>query len=614
MEKKTLSVSRRGFIKGGVLAAAAAAAGGMMTGCEPQTTSKSEASAESAVPAEAQPIPPVDHPAEWTYETEVVVVGSGAGGLACADYLAQNGVKVILVEKQATTGGASRYSGGVANIYGGAATQNKYGIAWPEYPSNWNAFIAKYEEAHQWSVDQKLVKSMAFAGGPAIDWTLEHEGLEWMASPSGYCDMDMILGKQTGLMGMNNTIEAYDKSFLANGGEELLNTKASALVMDGDVCVGIQVYEQGSEVPSYIHATKGVALCAGGIGMNRDLIKVYMPSAYEGTAQGGPMPGNEGDAFRMGLGAGADVAGFDSWSCWEAAIDEETNGGDGEFWHYFWHGERQVFHNAFLIVNKHGERVPYYSNGVSGFNFEPSIQMGDMQNCAAWMSQPGGRVYSICDSNFEQNIKKHVPSNFFVDSSRIPIEPEMPILNDSLCSNDWRVDFEAAVERGAVKKADTLEELAVMLTLKPEVLKAAVENWNRICEAGIDDELVPPYDPSWLDAIKTPPYYGAILGGQMAKSGVGLRVNEKLQVVRNDKTPIEGLYANFWTAGGIIGEASYGGFWNGALHGGVGTSLVSGFRVAQSILGEDNEDPAINQRANFPNPEPFPDLSATATL
>ena len=54
----------------------------------------------------------------------------------------------------------------------------------------------------------------------------------------------------------------------------------------------------------------------------------------------------------MGLGMGADFSGFDSWSCWEGAIDEETAGGDGQFWHYFWHGERQLFHNPWLIIDK----------------------------------------------------------------------------------------------------------------------------------------------------------------------------------------------------------------------------------------------------------------------
>ena len=50
---------------------------------------------------------------------------------------------------------------------------------------------------------------------------------------------------------------------------------------------------------------KGVVLCGGGFGMNRDLLKRYIPSCYEQALQGGPMPFHTGDTFRMGLGAGA---------------------------------------------------------------------------------------------------------------------------------------------------------------------------------------------------------------------------------------------------------------------------------------------------------------------
>ena len=135
----------------------------------------------------------------------------------------------------------------------------------------------------------------------------------------------------------------------------------------------------------YVKAEKGVILCAGGFGMNRDLIRAYLPSAYEGTVQGGPMPSHTGEAFRMGLGMGADFSGFDSWSCWEGAIDEETAGGDGQFWHYFWHGERQLFHNPWLIIDKRGNRQPYFAATQELFA-NPGGQMGDLSNCAAWMS------------------------------------------------------------------------------------------------------------------------------------------------------------------------------------------------------------------------------------
>ncbi|MEE0594850.1 MAG: FAD-binding protein, partial [Eggerthella lenta] len=78
--------------------------------------------------------------------------------------------------------------------------------------------------------------------------------------------------------------------------------------------------------------------------------------------------------------------------------------------------------------------------------------------------------------------------------------------------------------------------------------------------------------------------YGAIIGSQMAKTMCGLRTDEHLQVMREDGSLIEGLYANATTAGGLSGEANYGCFWNSTVFGGVGTSWITGWIAAKSLL------------------------------
>ena len=49
---------------------------------------------------------------EWQEQWDVVVVGSGAGGLVAAITAAYNGQKVLLVEKSEVFGGSSALSGG----------------------------------------------------------------------------------------------------------------------------------------------------------------------------------------------------------------------------------------------------------------------------------------------------------------------------------------------------------------------------------------------------------------------------------------------------------------------------------------------------------------------
>ena len=111
-----------------------------------------------------------------------------------------------------------------------------------------------------------------------------------------------------------------------------------------------------------------------------------------------------------------------------------------------------------------------------------------------------------------------------------------------------------------------------------------MKEYNELCAKGVDEEMSTPYDPTWLHPVQDPPFYGAIVGSQMAKTMCGLRTDERLQVMREDGTLIDGLYANATTAGGLSGEANYGCFWNSTVFGGVGTSWITGWIAAKSLL------------------------------
>lgn len=591
--------SRRSFLKGGAALGAIAAAGSMLTSCSTAQASPDADATDASGAVEypdAEPIAPVEPPEHWDVETDVLVVGSGSGGMIAAALLSTNNVSVMLCEKEAKTGGASRHAGGVGNPFGGSKAQDAMELSWPVWPRDINAFVREYEKQNFFTVDEKLIKSVALAAGPAIDFAMDI-GCTWFVSPFGYCDVDMmpmneagepdpVNGKkvQNGVQGFSKSIDAIQAAAEKAGADIRVGTEMTALVMDGEDVVGIKVKIVNSGTEEYYKANKGVILCCGGFGMNRDMLAKYCPSCLESTVQGGPMPNNTGEAIRMGIGVGADMAGFDSWSSWEGAIDYTTIGGDGEWWHYFWNGARQLFHNPFLLINNRGERVPYYSHGISGFEVSPVIQMGDMANCAVYGGQPDGAVYNIMDSHYAENVFNIAQSTFVIDESRVPLREGDPVIKNNLVTTDWEAELEAAIECGAVKRADTIEELADMLQLDRDIVKNAVTRWNETCAAGVDTELSTPYDPTWLNPVVDGPFLAAKIGGQMAKTLCGLRIDENLQVMRPNGTPIKGLYANCFTAGGLSGENNYGGSWNGTLCGGVGSSLVSGYRAAQNFI------------------------------
>ena len=592
--KKRKHLSRRSFLKGGASVGAVAALGTVgLVGCDPNksiTTSDASSSDSKKIAEnnEATPIAPINPPDTWDSEVDVIVVGTGGGGLAAAKYLLEQNNTVIAVEKEGQVGGATRHAAAFAQLSGGSKPQNEIEFGIPSYPVDHKAFYRMYNYAHNLTVDQALFLGVSEQAGEATDWFLEQEGIDFVCMGAKFLDREVAEGKHYNGFGMSRACDSFEANIIEGGGEIQLSTKCEGLVYDGERVLGVMVSDlSGSQ--KFLKGNKGVILCAGGIGMNQDLIKEYLPSAVPGAVQGGPMPYHTGEIFRMGIGVGADYSGYNSWSVWEGAIDESISGGDGQYWHYFYRGERQLFHNPWLIIDKKGTRQPYFAKDITG-NFDASQVgggLGDIPTAGTQMGCMGGHVYSICDSNFPKAIYENyttAPGN--TDFCRIPVDDQSKIdpKATGLYSADWVGEVNEAVERGAVKKADTIEELADMLLLDRKVLVDSVEKWNALCERGVDDELAFSYHESWLHPVVDPPFYAAIVGGQIGKTECGLRVDEHLQVMKPDGSLILGLYANVTTAGGLSGEGDYAGYWGANPWGGNASSWITGYIAAKELL------------------------------
>jgi succinate dehydrogenase/fumarate reductase flavoprotein subunit len=113
---------------------------------------------------------------------------------------------------------------------------------------------------------------------------------------------------------------------------------------------------------------------------------------------------------------------------------------------------------------------------------------------------------------------------------------------------DWSPDNSKEIEKGWIKRADSIEELAEATGFPdPAVLVETVRAYNEACAAGVDpfgrpaDTLVP---------LDTPPYYCTPLYPGGPNTCGGPRRDEKARVLNPFGEPIPGLYA-----AGELGEA-----------------------------------------------------------
>lgn len=144
------------------------------------------------------------------------------------------------------------------------------------------------------------------------------------------------------------------------------------------------------------------------------------------------------------------------------------------------------------------------------------------------------------------------------------------------------------IDAGAIKKDDTIAELGRQCGIDPEGLEKQVERFNRFAETGIDEDFHkgdsaynryygdPTVKPNpCLGAIAKPPFWAAPLyPGDVGTCG-GAMTNEHGQVIREDGTAVEGLYA----AGNCTASLA-GPYYIGAGQS-IGTSSIFGYIAAR---------------------------------
>ncbi len=181
----------------------------------------------------------------------------------------------------------------------------------------------------------------------------------------------------------------------------------------------------------------------------------------------------------------------------------------------------------------------------------------------------------------------------------VPAVPSLAIMDSQYIKNYGLITspFPSAkqpqewYDKGFLKKADTLEELAALLNIEPATLRATVDRFNQFVAKNHDDDfnrgdraydrwLGDNYHPknASLGSISEGPFYSVpVVPGDVGTYG-GVVTDDKARVLREDGTVIAGLYATGVSTASVMGRAYAGA---GAS---VGPSFVWGYVTAKHVL------------------------------
>ena len=529
----------------------------------------------SSFPADdATPIPPRAVPARWDYECDICVVGAGGGGLNAAARAVQLGADVICVEAMGLPGGNAQEAG-MCGILGGYSGQEEKKFAFPSYPFDPKALTDWAMDEYHYAADPKLIYRLACEGGKSLDWMADC-GVHWRLGEVPVYVAPKRSTLDHHVLKMKDATDAMYNYGYAHGVDFHFQSPAVALVQDDDGRIVGVVVNEDYETERYIRADRAVILTAGGFCNNKALLDKYIPTAAMGCASSYLTAGERGECFRMGLGVGADVSGFNSSASFDGGVDWQAEG--GTWARFLYDGMTQLSRQPWLTIDRCGNRLRYMDSRVAEDGANAIYALGDLATIQ--MTPPGHRSYIIFDANYEDHLagfaQEHCRKLLTPDLEQIEKVPEH--------YRDWHHGVQDAIDADVLKRRDSLEELERDLGLAEGVLTEAVVKWNDACERGEDDFLYP-MPAEWLHPIVEPPFYGCRIGGNLYGTKAGLLINDQMQVVGTDGRVIPGLYAGWHTAGGACGENSYiGDPILGSLMGDVGLAFCGGYLCGTSAV------------------------------
>ena len=518
-----------------------------------------------------------------TKDFDVVVVGAGAAGVPAAGWAAELGGHVALLQKQNIV--VSQGNCGSAIIKSKSTEAGKKmwvhmtnGLCdWRADTSLLNAYVENSEEALMWYLNRAgLTDQTEYGDGSLVDSNKdpssllhndEKEIFAYMCTSQDLTGVwkdrmdtydfgdehcyffapwigpkpknvgDVLATVLENVQAKNSNLEAF------------FNTPAVKLVHENGKVTGVIAKDESGKYIQF-NASKGVVLATGGYEGDMDMYRQFNGGDRIYNA-GSPYVTGDGVKMEMALGA------------------------------QLWHMDGQTMSCGYF----HGIKVP---------DFETTFVRQFYMAHGAWMevAADGTRYYNEAKSYQRQHMKYYEHGKY-VD---VPIARQQPvhmIMDDNCfkaqplvnawigwpvtCRNPyhWSDDNSVELEKGWIIKADTIEELAEKIGKDPAKLRAEVDKFNAMVDAGEDTDFG--RDITTMAKIEQGPFYAVEEVPSMPACSGGARRNIKGQVLNWDGEPIEGLYS-----AGEIGSLVCNLYQNGTyLH----EAICSGRAAVDTMLG-----------------------------
>ena len=491
----------------------------------------------------------------------VVVVGSGAAGMAAAVAAASAGASVTVLESAAVIGGTTAISGGAiwvpANPWAAAAGVEDTvddGIRYLErmlregdgdlelstgYVRGMLPVLAELEAAAglRWQhmigfTDYHAELPGGSEGGRGLELTpIEVPREAWsMVRPDPYNPGRTTVNEATGahaapdaaelerrartgtVMRGAGLVAALYAALLALGGRVLVGRRASELVVAGGAVTG--VVADGETFAGE------VILGSGGFERNERLARAFLRGPLLGPA--GP-PSNRGDGLLLGASVGAELGNMsEAWWCPAMHVPGEELDGEPFYRMIF----TECAHPGGILVDARGQR---FVNESTNYNdLGRGLQVFD---AASWRYTPTWLVFDAV-RNDERPFGGDV-----VWSLRAPASGSTG--PSSRSNPSWLIS------------APTPERLAAMIDLPAAALADTIDRFNAGIQRGDPDEFgrgEAAYDRfsqggAAIRGVTEPPFFALrVLPGSLGTKG-GLRTDADGRVLRPDGRPVAGLYA-----------------------------------------------------------------------